>query len=330
MRGFESEAQLVAQLEHPHLVPLYDYWREPGARIPRDALAARRDAAAGAARGPWNLEPATRLLAQIAGALAYAHRQGVVHRDVKPANVLLDEEGNAYLSDFGIAARLPGSENQAVWSRRRRRTWRPNRSPDSRSHRGRTSTASDDDFELLTGQRPPMDAALPALASVRPDLPAALDEVVAGATAADPHKRYESAEGFRRAFVLPLGQAARAAETYTPAENPYKGLRPFGEADAVDFQGRVALVDRLVHAVATDAWSPWSARPGSASPRSSRLGSSPRSAAGRWPDRNRGSWPHVARARPLPGARRRAPPGGGRETRRPGRELARTGRAAAL
>ena len=143
VRGFESEAQLVAQLEHPHLVPLYDYWRDPeGAYLVMRWLRAGSLQQA-LERGPWNLEPAARLLSQIAGALAYAHRQGVVHRDVKPANVLLDEDGNAYLSDFGIAARLVDSRKAGGLI-----TSSPGVRPargagrSSRSRRGRTSTAS--------------------------------------------------------------------------------------------------------------------------------------------------------------------------------------------
>ncbi len=250
VRGFESEARLVAQLEHPHLVPLYDYWRDPeGAYLVMRWLRGGSLQRA-LERGPWNLEPAARLLSQIAGALAYAHRQGVVHRDVKPANVLLDEDGNAYLSDFGIAARLLDSENPG-----RLTTTSPAYVPPEEVV-GRPLTPQSDlyglgllTFELLTGQRPPMDGALPSLRTVRPELPAALDEVVARATAADPDERYESVDAFVAAFVAAAGQAAQAAETYTPAENPYKGLRAFDETDAADFYGRAALVDELVHAV---------------------------------------------------------------------------------
>ena len=128
IRRFEAEAQLVAQLEHPHVVPLYDYWREPdGAYLVMRWLrgGSLRQALD---RGPWTLEAASRLLAQVGSALADAHRQGVVHRDLKPANVLLDEEGNAYLSDFGIAARLSDPDDRGASSAARPRTCRPRRS----------------------------------------------------------------------------------------------------------------------------------------------------------------------------------------------------------
>ena len=51
--------------------------------------------------GQWDLEPAIKMLDQVASALSVAHRHGVIHRDIKPANILLDEDGNSYLSDFG-------------------------------------------------------------------------------------------------------------------------------------------------------------------------------------------------------------------------------------
>jgi WD40 repeat protein len=188
------------------------------------------------------------VLSQVASTLAYAHRQGVVHRDVKPANILLDEEGNAYLSDFGIAARLADSENAG-----RPLTSSPAYVPPEELA-GQPLTPRSDiyglglvTFELLTGQRPPMDGALPSLRAIRPELPAALDEVVARATASDPDERYESVHRFVAAFEGAVGTPV--AETYTPAENPYKGLQAFGEADAADFYGRDGLVGELVQAV---------------------------------------------------------------------------------
>ena len=103
IRRFEIEAQLVARLEHLHIVPLYDYWRDPhGAYIVMRWL--RGGSLSEALRqGAFDLEAASNLLDQVAAGLAAAHYQQIVHRDIKPSNILLDDEGNAYLADFGIA-----------------------------------------------------------------------------------------------------------------------------------------------------------------------------------------------------------------------------------
>ncbi len=107
MHRFQTEAELVARLEHPHIIPLYDYWSdETGLYIVmrwlrggslRDALERDRK---------WSLTRTARLLDQVANALSIAHEVGIIHRDLKPDNILLDEYGNAYLTDFGLAKNL--------------------------------------------------------------------------------------------------------------------------------------------------------------------------------------------------------------------------------
>src|SRR5262245_2952504 len=104
IRRFETEAQLVARLEHLHIVPLYDYWREPdGAYLVMRWLRGGSLREALQRNGAFDLEETALLLDQISSGLALAHRHGIIHRDLKPGNILLDEDGNAYLGDFGIA-----------------------------------------------------------------------------------------------------------------------------------------------------------------------------------------------------------------------------------
>ena len=103
VQRFETEAQLVARLEHPHVVPLYDFWRQPGAAFLVFRLLRGGSLADRIGHGPLGLAEVSRMVGEIGGALAAAHALGIVHRDVKPANVLFDETGNSYLADFGIA-----------------------------------------------------------------------------------------------------------------------------------------------------------------------------------------------------------------------------------
>ena len=82
IRRFEAEAQIVARLEHPHIVPLYDYWRDPdGAYLVMRWLRGGSLQAA-LANGPLSLDSAVTIIEQISAALSAAHRQGIVHKDI--------------------------------------------------------------------------------------------------------------------------------------------------------------------------------------------------------------------------------------------------------
>ncbi len=270
IRRFETEAQLIASLEHPHIVPLYDYWRDPnGAYIVMRWL--RGGHLRKRMEKPLEVQDVLPLLQQVSSALAFAHRHGVVHRDLKPENILMDEEGNVYLADFGIAQIVTSTdEDDEMMS-----SGSPAYASPEQINNTQTTLATDIYslgvilYELLAGEHPFPDLdeksgtelialrqthRLPSILKVQPELPAGVDDVIQKATALDPSERYRDVPEFINAFrsAISLQQTLIATDTseeFIPTEdipNPYKGLRAFQEADTLNFFGRRVLVTKLL------------------------------------------------------------------------------------
>ena len=276
IRRFEAEAQLVARLEHPHIIPLYDFWRDP-----EGAYLVMRYVRGGSLRQllggtPPDLALVLTVLEQISAALDAAHRHQVIHRDVKPDNILLDEDGNAYLSDFGIAQILK-AENAASGQAEGEALTGSLGYLSPEQARGDPLTPRSDlyslaviAFELLAGKHPfyqysptlqmfkHLTEALPPIAHFRADLPSSVDEVLQRASSKQPEIRYASAGEFAQALRQAISGSHQALPgtpeslpQTLPVSNPYKGLRAFEEADAEDFFGRETLVRKLLERLET-------------------------------------------------------------------------------
>ncbi|MFI5459130.1 MAG: serine/threonine-protein kinase [Isosphaerales bacterium] len=110
LERFLGEAKALARLRHPRIVPVYEAGCAGERHYIAMALINGCNLAEQSVEHPLAMDRAAEIVAELAEALAYAHGQGVVHRDVKPANVRLDDEGAVYLMDFGIAYRPDSGE----------------------------------------------------------------------------------------------------------------------------------------------------------------------------------------------------------------------------
>jgi CHASE2 domain-containing sensor protein len=220
---FTSESRIAASIEHANVIPVYEAGEDDGLLFIAMRLVEGLDLGRLLARlGPLSPERAARVTAQVAGALDAAHARGLVHRDVKPANVLVtaDQPEHAYLTDFGVA-KYAGALTRIT----RADQWVGTLdylAPEQ--IRGEQLDARADIYALtgvlyhcLTGETPfqrDSEAAMmwahisappPGPGRVRPDLPEELDEVIARGMAKNASDRYASAGDLARAAALALG-----------------------------------------------------------------------------------------------------------------------------
>ena len=238
VRRFESEARTVAGLEHPHIVSLYDYWRDAdGAYLVMPLMAG--GSLADKNLGALPLDRVVGMIAQVGSALGYAHRQGVIHRDIKPSNILLDADGNAYLGDFGIAVR--GVERDAGIQ---------SESAIHRAPEDRAGAAVDERSDVYSLARV-VAGLLTGAGAADPDLTTLdgpLRDLLESALAKDPADRPETVDSFVGRLSALNGGMTLTAEPVV-SRNPYKGLSPFDVDDARDFFGRDQEIRRLVELV---------------------------------------------------------------------------------
>jgi serine/threonine-protein kinase len=269
---FEREGQVQAGLDHDHIVPVYEAGQSEYGLFLAMRLIAGPTLKHLILDGSLDPRRSVRLLAQVAHALDAAHRAGLIHRDIKPQNILIGERDHAYLADFGLIkapdeARLTGT-GQFIGTI-------DYVAPEQ--IQGDPATPASDIYaltgvlyECLTGEVPfpkPSEAATlhahvmsppPVLTERRPDLPPALDGVIAHGMAKDPWSR--------PSLAVELIQAASRALSSSASSIAAPPSEPTGRDGASGEHARRVQTTK-VPAVGSDRPAPQPAATGSADPR---------------------------------------------------------------
>jgi serine/threonine-protein kinase len=239
---FVREAKTVAALEHPAIVPVYDYGEDDGQPflvmrlMPGGSLAERIQ------EGPISTEETATILKRIGSALDQAHRQGVIHRDLKPSNILFDQFGEAYLADFGI---VHVSSSTAALTASGSLVGTPAYMSPEQVYGDKALDGRSDIyalgvilFQMLTGGVPfsadtparmmmkhVMDP-VPAIHEKRPDLPSDYDKVITKAMAKDREARFPTATELSTAVTDATRKMKRPDFVPVPPVAPTEVLPP--------------------------------------------------------------------------------------------------------
>ncbi|HXE60680.1 MAG TPA: serine/threonine-protein kinase [Gemmatimonadaceae bacterium] len=233
---FLREAETAAQLNHPNIVPIYSVDEREGlvffvmACVDGDTLAKRL-----VERGPLSVEDARRILSEVADALEYAHARGVIHRDIKPDNILLGEDGRAMVTDFGIARAIQeGADSRLTATGVAIGTpayMSPEQAAGDREIDGRSDLYSLGivGYQMLAGQLPFQASSTAAmlmkhiserpasLDQVRSDVPPDLSAAIMALLEKEPSQRFPSAAAFEAAMAGDMSQMPeRTAQVTSP------------------------------------------------------------------------------------------------------------------
>jgi DNA-binding SARP family transcriptional activator/WD40 repeat protein len=235
VRRFETALQRVARVEHPHVLPLLDYWREPNRAVTVSRLVTGGHLGRRIPDTGFGTEAAASLFETVASGIASAHRLGVAHGRIRPQNVLFDAEDNPFVADLGVDEICTGIITFAtgVYD-----------APERLG--GALANPATDIYSLgvllhhlLGGSPPPQDAG-PSLGE------SAIDRVIARSIDPDPRRRQPSVDDLAGEVREALAVAADPTTAFIPARNPYRGLAAFEQPDADDFYGRDRAVGEMI------------------------------------------------------------------------------------
>ena len=234
---FLQEARVLVTLSHPNIVPVYEF----GEEVDQPYLVMRYMSGGTLGerieRGPLDIDEAVEILKPIASALDYAHGKGIVHRDMKPGNILFDESGAAYLADFGIVKLAEATRSftgSAIIGTPAYMS--PEQVKGGQDIDGRSDVYSLGVilYEMLTGEVPyqgdtPTQQLMkhvleppPSIRQVRSDIPAEIEAVLLKALAKEPVDRYPTAAAFVTALANPQGSSS--PETYIAPATAIAGI----------------------------------------------------------------------------------------------------------